>query len=95
LPRGVASSAAHDLAHALVAHAHDLGDGGHRQAVAVGLTNGLVALGPQRLVLPLQGLLALGVVLGEAAQAGTGFGGMAGSAGDLGIVRPILASRLA
>jgi hypothetical protein len=87
--------AAHDLADPLMAHAHDLGDGSHRQAVAVGLADGFVALGSQCFVLPLQGLLAPGVVLGEGAQAGAGFGGMAGSAGDLRIVRPIPASRLA
>lgn len=78
-----------------MAHAQDLGDGRHRQAVTVCLTDGLVALRAERFVCPFQGFLALGVVLGEGAQAGTGFGSMAGSAGDSGIVRSIPASRLA
>lgn len=88
-------SASDDLRDALVAHAEDLGYSGHRQALAVRLADRFVAFRAERFVLPFQGFLALGVVLGEGAQAGTGFGGMAGSTGDAGIVRPISASRLA
>jgi hypothetical protein len=69
-----------------VAHAHDLGDGLHGQAVAVGGTDRCVPLLPQGFVGLLQRGFALGVVLGEGRQAGSGLGGLAFRSGDLKIV---------
>jgi hypothetical protein len=78
-----------------VAHAHDLGDGLHRQAVAVGLADGLVALGSQSLQRLCQRILALGIDLGEGGKTGAGLGSLAFRTGDLGIVEAIPANRLA
>jgi len=69
-----------------VAHAHDLGDGLHGQAIAVGGADGLVALLPECFGGLLQSCFAPGVVLGEGDQVGSGLGSMAFGAGDSGIV---------
>jgi hypothetical protein len=61
----------------LVAHAHDLGNGGHGQAVAVGGAYRLVALSPEILSGLFQRFFALGVVVSEGGQAGSGLGGLA------------------
>jgi hypothetical protein len=87
--------AAHDLRDTLVAHAEDAGDRGHRQPGAVGGADRPVALGPQ-LGGPLLDLgLAPRVDLGELGERRLGVRSFAGPAGDPGIVRVILANRLA
>jgi hypothetical protein len=78
-----------------VAHAHDLGDGFHRQAVAVGLADGFIALVSQFLELCGQRILTSAVVLGKGGETRASFGSLASDTGDERIVRPILASRLA
>jgi hypothetical protein len=75
-----------DLRHPLVAHAHDLGDGLHGQALAVSRTDGFVPLLPQGFAGLLQGCFAFGVVLGEGGQTGSGLWGLAFRSGDLKIV---------
>lgn len=69
-----------------MAHAHDLGDGLHGQALAVGRADGFVPLLPEVFPGLLQRGIALGVVLGEGGQAGSGLGCLAFRAGDLKIV---------
>lgn len=83
LGRALASD---DLRDALVAHAHDLSDGLHRQAVVVGGTDGFVSLVPEFFGGLLQGCFAPGVVLGEGGQAGSGLGSLTFRAGDSRIV---------
>lgn len=78
-----------------MAHVHDLGDGRHRQPVVVGATNRQVALNAQLLGGLVQLLLALDVLLSEGGKTGFGLWGLAFRTGDLRIVVPILASRLA
>lgn len=78
-----------------MAHAHDLGDGRHREAVAVGLPDGSIPFGAQLVGGPIQLLLALGVLLDEGCEAGFGLWGLAFGAGDPWIVVAISASRLA
>jgi hypothetical protein len=56
---------AHDLRDALVAHAHDLGDGLHRQAVVVGGADGFVAFLSERFARLIQSGFAPRVVLGK------------------------------
>ncbi len=82
-PEGLAPD---DLRHPLVAHAHDLGDGLHGQALAVSRADGFVPLLPEVFTGLLQRGIALGVVLGEGGQAGSGLGSLAGWSGDLKIV---------
>jgi hypothetical protein len=72
LPRR-ARLAAHNLRHPLMAHAHDLSDGFHRQAVLVGGANGFVSLPSKGVGGLLQLALAAGVALGECRQTGSGF----------------------
>jgi hypothetical protein len=67
-------------------HAHDLGDGLHGQATFVGHSYGFVALVAEHFGSLLQGCFALGVVLGEGSEAGSGLGSVAFGTGDLGIV---------
>jgi hypothetical protein len=69
-----------------VAHAHDLGDGLHGQTLAVGRSYGFVSLLPELFGGLLQGCFALGVVLGEGGQVGSGLGSVAFRAGDSRIV---------
>jgi hypothetical protein len=69
-----------------VAHGHDLCDGLHRQTVGVGRADGLVARLAERFAGLLQGGLALGVVLGEGGQAGSGLGSLAFWSNDSTIV---------
>lgn len=92
---GIFCLAADDLRDALVAHAEDAGNIGHRQAVLVCGTDRLIPLSAK----PLGGLLKLGflagVVLGESRQALAGLGCLALGARDSRIVCPILANRLA
>jgi hypothetical protein len=78
-----------------VAHAHNLGDGFHRQAVFVGSTDCFIALVSQLVASAGQLGLALGELPGEGSKAVPGFGGLAFGSGDSMIVRPILANRLA
>jgi hypothetical protein len=78
--------ASDDLGDALVAHAHDLGDGRHRQAIGVGHADGFVALVAEVFASLIQAGFAAGVVLGEGAQAASGLGCSAFRAGDSGIV---------
>lgn len=85
-PDNSSPSAPHDLRDALVAHAHDLRNGGHRQAGVVGGPDSLVTGLTQFLGGPLQLGFALGVVLGKGRQATSGLGGLAFGTGDLGIV---------
>lgn len=54
-----------DLRHPLVAHAHDLGDGLHRQAVLVGGADGFVSLFTELASSLLQLVLTAGVLLGK------------------------------
>lgn len=67
-------------------HAHNLGDGLHRQTLAVGSADGLVSLLAERFGGLLQGCFAPHVVLGESDQMGSGLGSVAFGAGDSGIV---------
>ncbi len=69
-----------------MAHAHNLGDGLHGQATLIGRSDGFVSLLAERFASLLQGRFALGVVLGEGGQMGSGLGSMAFGAGDPGIV---------
>lgn len=69
-----------------MAHAHDTGDGGHGQALAVGHADGFVSLLPQFFASLLQGGFALGVALGKSGQAGSGLWCLAFSSGDSWIV---------
>jgi hypothetical protein len=69
-----------------VAHAHDLGDGLHGQAIVVGGADGFVSLLPEGFAGLIQGGFTPGVVLGEGRQAGSGLGGLAFRTGDLKIV---------
>lgn len=78
-----------------MAHAHDLGDGRHRQTIVVGAPNRQVALNTQLLGSPIQFFLAPAVLLSKRSKASFGLGSLAFRAGDLRIVVPILASRLA
>jgi hypothetical protein len=87
--------AADDLRDALVADSQYAGDFSHRQAVAVGGADRLVALGAELLLGALEGGLLLCVVAGEGGELGAGVGGFAGLTGDRRIVRSIPASRLA
>jgi len=87
--------APHDLRHPLVAHAHDLGNGLHRQAVFVGRPDGAVSLSPQLVGGLLKLAFAAGIGLGKGCQAVFGLGCLALRSGDVKIVRPILANRLA
>jgi hypothetical protein len=80
------ASAPDDLRHPLVAHAHDLGNGGHRQSVAVGGADGVVALLAQLVACLLPCCLALGVARGKGRQAASGLGSLAFGASDLRIV---------
>lgn len=69
-----------------MAHAHDLGNGLHRQAALIGRADGFVSLLPERFGDLLQGRFALGVVLGESCQMSSGLGSVAFGADDPGIV---------
>jgi hypothetical protein len=69
-----------------MAHAHDLGDGLHGQALAVGRPYSFVSLLPECFGCLLQGCFALGVVLGEGNQMASGLGSVAFETGDLEIV---------
>jgi hypothetical protein len=69
-----------------VAHAHDLGDGLHGQALAVGGTDGLIPPLPEVFAGCVQGGFALGVVLGKGSKTASGLGCMAFRASDLRIV---------
>jgi hypothetical protein len=75
-----------DLRDALMAHAHDLGNGLHRQTALVGRPYGFVSLVPELFGGLLQGCFALGVVLGKGCEAGSGLGSMTFRAGYSGIV---------
>jgi hypothetical protein len=79
-------SAPDDLRHPLVAHAHDLGNGSHRQAVVVGRSDRFVALLAQLVAGSLQLSLTLRVALGKARQVASGIRGLAFRTSDLGIV---------
>lgn len=78
--------ASDDLRHPLMAHAHELGNGRHRESRAIGRTNGRIPLAAQGFCGLLQRGLALGVVLGKGCQPGSGLWGLAFSSGDLEIV---------
>jgi hypothetical protein len=65
-----------------MAHAHDLGNGVHRQALGVGSTDRLVPLLAQGFAGLLKLGFALGVALGEGRQAGSGLGCLAFSPWD-------------
>jgi hypothetical protein len=69
-----------------VAHAHDPGNGRHRQALAVSRADGLVALLPQFFTGLLQSGFALGVALGKGSKTVSGVRGLAFSSGDAWIV---------
>lgn len=69
-----------------MAHAHDLCDRRHRQAVGIGRPDGLIALVPEGFASLLQGRFALGVVLGEGGQAVSDLGCLAFRSGDSRIV---------
>lgn len=60
-----------------MAHAHDLGDGLHGQALAVGRAYRFVPLVPEVFAGLLQRCFALGVVLGEGSETGPGLRGLA------------------
>src|ERR1700692_3323628 len=83
---GAPRLASDDLRDPLMAQAHGLSDGLHRQPFAVGEADGLVALSAQALGLRIQGGCALRVVLGEGCQALFGAWGLAFSASDQPIV---------
>lgn len=78
--------APHDLRDPLVAHAHDLRNGVHRQAIGIGSSDRLVPLLSERFASPVKRLLALGVVLGEGRESRFGLGCLAFCSGDAGIV---------
>lgn len=69
-----------------MADAHDLGDGRHRQAVAVGDSDGFVTLPAQIIAGSLQGFLALHVALGKGRQVLASIGSLAFGSGDALIV---------
>lgn len=69
-----------------MAHAHNLGDGLHRQAALIGRADGFVSLLPERFGGLLQGCFTPHVVLGEGGQMGSGLGSVAFGSGDSGIV---------
>jgi hypothetical protein len=57
-----------------VADVEDAGDFGHRKALAVGGTDGLVAPAAELLLGALEGCLLLCVVAGEGSELGSGVG---------------------
>jgi hypothetical protein len=69
-----------------MAHAHDLGDGLHRQATRVGCLYGFVPLLSELFGGLLQSCFAPGVVLGKGDQIGSGLGSLTFGASDSGIV---------
>ena len=78
--------ATNDLRDALMAHAHDPGDGRHRQALAVRGANRLVPLLLEGFLGLRQRSFALSVLLGESSQTASGLRGLAFRASDLKIV---------
>lgn len=75
--RSLDGLAADDLRHALMAHAHDLGDGLHRQAVLIRRPDGFIALCAELVGRLLQLALPVGVFLGKGRQAGFRLGCLA------------------
>lgn len=75
-----------DLRDALMAHAHDLGDGLHRQPIAVGGADGRVAGLAQVVAGLVQGCFTADVVLGKGRKTASGLGGLAFWTGDPKIV---------
>jgi hypothetical protein len=69
-----------------VAHAHDAGDGCHRQAVGVGNADSFVPLLAEGLAGLVERGFALGVVLGEGRELGASVGCFAFWTGDSWIV---------
>jgi hypothetical protein len=69
-----------------MAHAQDLGDGSHRQAVLVGGADRLIPLLAQLVAGLVQRRLALGVLLGKGSQMSSGVGCLAFGSGDPRIV---------
>jgi hypothetical protein len=69
-----------------VAHAHDLGNGLHGEALAVSGADGLVSLLAEVFTGLLQGGFTPQVVLGEGSEAGSSLGRLAFGAGYAGIV---------
>jgi hypothetical protein len=69
-----------------VAQAHDPGNRRHRQSLAIGRTDRLIALTAQLGGLPFERRFALDVVLGKGRQAGSGIRGLAFSSGYTPIV---------
>jgi hypothetical protein len=65
-----------------MAHPQDLRDSRHRQAVAVGRSDRLVPLVSQLLGGLVERRLALGEVLGEGGETGSGCGSLAFGTGD-------------
>jgi len=78
-----------------MAHVQGFGDVGHRQSVFVRLPNRLIAVGAERLGGFFQVTLAPCVLLRKGGETRANFGRLALRAGDLAIVRPIPANRLA
>jgi hypothetical protein len=78
--------ASDDLRHPLMAHAHELGNGRHRESRAIGRPNGRIPLVPQGFSGLLQRCFALGVVLSEGSQPGSRLRGLTFSSGDPRIV---------
>jgi hypothetical protein len=69
-----------------VAHAHDLRDGLHGEAVVVGGSDGLIALAAQVFACLVEYGFLLGVALGKGCESGLGFGCLAFWSGDPRIV---------
>jgi hypothetical protein len=84
--RAAVNLAPDDLRDTLVAHAHDLGNGRHWQAIVVGPPYGFVSLLTELFGSLLQSCFALGVVLGESSEAGSGLGSLTFRTGDPRIV---------
>ena len=78
--------APHDLRDPLVAHAHDLSDGVHRQTIGVGGADRFVPFLLKCFTGLVKGCLALGVALGKGSQLSLGLGCLAFSSGDASIV---------
>jgi hypothetical protein len=75
-----------DLRDALVAHAHDLGDGFHRQAIAVGGADRFVSLVAEVFARLLLRCVALGVGLCKGGKTRSGLWCLTFRSGDLEIV---------
>src|SRR5882757_775526 len=95
MPMRLVFLAPDDLRDPLVAQPQDLGDGFHREILAVGISDGLISFVPQLLGLFVQLDLAPLVLLREGLQTSLGLRRVSYRAGNPTIVRCIPTNRLA